>query len=92
MSVPVELGLSVFATVISLLGLILHFVRFRREKPSLYIEGISRMHYPFFEKVKHTQLGVAFYVHNRGDRAPVPTREVTLLLRMHRALKCSTQV
>ena len=65
----VELSLSIFATIVSLCGLILHFVRFRREKPNLQIEVIECKHHPPSAKVKQTQLRIKFHVHNRGDRA-----------------------
>lgn len=64
----VELGLSVFATIISLSGLVLHFVRFRKERPNLVIENVKCQHHPQ-SNVKKTAIRLAFTVHNRGDRS-----------------------
>ena len=65
----IELGLSIFAIIISLSGLILYFVKFRREKPDLHVEVTKCRHHPSSAKVRQTQLRLEFYVHNRGDRA-----------------------
>jgi len=65
----VELSLSIFATIVSLCGLILHFIRFRREKPNLHIEVTRFKHHFASAKVKKTELKIEFYVHNKGDRA-----------------------
>ena len=63
----VELGLSIIAIIISLFGLILHFLRFRKERPKLVIEKIICHHHPKPD-VKKTELRIFFTVHNRGDR------------------------
>jgi len=68
MSIELGLGLSIIALITSVLGLILHFIKFRKENPDLHIEDIKCEHHPPSAQVKQTQLRIRFYVHNKGDR------------------------
>jgi hypothetical protein len=69
MSVELGLGLSVFSTIASVAGLVLHYVRFRKERPRLSFEVMSCNHYTPSTNIKKTELRVQFRVHNTGDRA-----------------------
>ncbi|MCW4016926.1 MAG: hypothetical protein NWF06_11190 [Candidatus Bathyarchaeota archaeon] len=63
----IELALSTIAIIISLCGLILHFLKFRKERPNLVIKKITCRHHPKSDD-KNTELRIDFTVHNRGDR------------------------
>lgn len=65
----VELGLGVISLIMAFAGLILHFVKFRKERPRLSIKVVKCRHHIPSTKVKKTELRIQFYVHNRGDRA-----------------------
>lgn len=77
----VELGLSTISLIMALAGLILHFVKFRKEKPNLNIELTKCRHNPSSTKVKKTELRLQFYIHNKGDR---PTQLNSLELQEHK--------
>lgn len=64
-----ELGLGLISLIVACAGLILHFVKFRKERPNLNIELVKCRHNPSSTKVKKTEFRLQFYVHNRGDRA-----------------------
>lgn len=68
MSTEISLGLSVISLIVSAIGLFLHFVKFRKERPNLIIENAKCRHHPT-TNVKTTELRIHFLVHNKGDRA-----------------------
>ena len=68
MSAEVSLGFSIISLIISAIGLALHFVKFRKERPNLIIENTKCRHHPT-ANVKITELRIHFLIHNRGDRA-----------------------